>query len=149
MVDHAKPKAIPFSGSSFYSNLKGSTRGSSYSTFRPSYGLGVRQMKLGNALEKLLDGHGQLHARQIRSDASMNAETEGGVVISVVDDGCGMSAEFMRNSLFRPFQTTKKTGLGIGMFQSRMIVEAHGGEITATSVLAKGTTFRVFLPHRI
>jgi putative PEP-CTERM system histidine kinase len=70
----------------------------------------------------------------------------GWVVVSVVDKGCGMSAEFIRNSLFRPFKTTKKNGLGIGMFQSKMIVEAHGGKIAFESVPGHGTDFRVFLP---
>lgn len=67
------------------------------------------------------------------------------VTVEVADNGCGMSEEFMAKSLFRPFQTTKKNGLGIGMFQSRMIVEAHGGRISVTSAPGKGTTFRVFL----
>jgi len=57
-----------------------------------------------------------------------------------------MSAEFQHRSLFRPFQTTKKKGLGIGVFQSKMIVEAHGGRIEVESELGKGTTFRVLLP---
>ncbi|HTS16631.1 MAG TPA: XrtA/PEP-CTERM system histidine kinase PrsK, partial [Verrucomicrobiae bacterium] len=70
----------------------------------------------------------------------------GWVVLSVADNGCGMSAEFRERSLFRPFQTTKKKGLGIGMFQSKMIVEAHGGRIEVESELGKGTTFRVLLP---
>ena len=48
--------------------------------------------------------------------------------LSVADNGCGMSPAFVRASLFRPFQTTKKKGLGIGMFQSKMIVEAHRGK---------------------
>ena len=48
--------------------------------------------------------------------------------------------------MFRPFQTTKKSGLGIGMFQSKMIVEAHRGRITVASEPGKGTTFQVFLP---
>jgi putative PEP-CTERM system histidine kinase len=69
-------------------------------------------------------------------------------VLTVADTGCGMSPEFLSHSLFRPFQSTKKSGLGIGMFQSKMIVEAHGGRITATSEPAKGTVFRVFLPAR-
>jgi signal transduction histidine kinase len=57
-----------------------------------------------------------------------------------------MSAAFLKESLFRPFQSTKKRGLGIGMFQSRMIVEAHGGSIRVESEPGKGSTFRVSLP---
>ena len=68
------------------------------------------------------------------------------IVLSVTDNGCGMSAAFMRDSLFRPFQSTKKKGIGIGMFQSRMIVEAHGGSIRAESETGKGSTFQVSLP---
>jgi len=59
-----------------------------------------------------------------------------------------MTPEFIAQSLFRPFQTTKKNGLGIGMFQSKMIVEAHGGRFSVESAPGKGTTFRVFLPLR-
>ncbi len=73
-------------------------------------------------------------------------EADGWVILSVADQGCGMTPEFVRHSLFRPFQTTKKSGLGIGMFQSRMIVEAHQGRIAVASEPGKGTTFRVFLP---
>jgi len=67
-------------------------------------------------------------------------------VITVTDTGCGMSPEFIRRSLFRPFQTTKKRGLGIGMFQSKMIVDAHGGRIDVRSQPGKGSTFEVVLP---
>ncbi len=67
-------------------------------------------------------------------------------VLTAADDGCGMTEDFLTRSLFRPFQTTKKNGLGIGMFQSKMIVEAHGGRIAVESSLGQGTTFRVFLP---
>ena len=70
----------------------------------------------------------------------------GRVVLSVTDNGCGMSAAFLRDSLFRPFQSTKKNGLGIGMFQSRMIVERHGGSIQVESEPGKGTSFRVSFP---
>ncbi len=74
------------------------------------------------------------------------SRTEGGVVLSVSDNGCGMTAAFMKDSLFRPFQTTKKKGLGIGMFQSRLIVEAHRGSLQVDSEPGQGTTFRVMLP---
>jgi putative PEP-CTERM system histidine kinase len=67
-------------------------------------------------------------------------------VLSVTDNGCGMSPAFLRDSLFRPFHTTKKEGLGIGLFQSRIIVEAHGGSIQVESEPGKGSTFNVILP---
>ena len=71
---------------------------------------------------------------------------EGWAVLAVTDNGCGMSKEFVNGSLFRAFKTTKKNGLGIGMFQSRMIVEAHKGRIEVESEPGKGATFRVWLP---
>jgi putative PEP-CTERM system histidine kinase len=74
------------------------------------------------------------------------SQSEGWVVLTVADNGCGMAPEFLRGSLFRPFQTTKKEGFGIGMFQSKMIVEAHGGRVEVESRLNHGTTFRVLLP---
>jgi signal transduction histidine kinase len=74
------------------------------------------------------------------------AQQNGWVVLTVTDSGCGMNPEFMQRSLFRPFQTTKKQGIGIGMFQCKMIVEAHHGKIEVQSELNKGTTFRILLP---
>lgn len=71
---------------------------------------------------------------------------DGWAEILVADDGCGMTREFLQKELFRPLRTTKKKGLGIGMFQSKMVVEAHGGKITAVSEPGVGTTFRVLLP---
>jgi putative PEP-CTERM system histidine kinase len=71
----------------------------------------------------------------------------GWVTLSVRDFGCGMSREFLEQSLFRPFQTTKKNGIGIGMFQSKMVVDAHGGKIEVESEPGKGATFRILLPH--
>jgi putative PEP-CTERM system histidine kinase len=68
------------------------------------------------------------------------------VALSVSDNGCGMTEQFIKNSLFRPFRSTKKKGLGIGMFQSKTIVEAHQGKIHVESQLGVGTTFRVMLP---
>lgn len=69
------------------------------------------------------------------------------VVLSVSDNGCGIPKEFLERSLFRPFQTTKRKGIGIGMFLSRRIVEAHQGNIEVESEPGRGTTFRILLPR--
>jgi signal transduction histidine kinase len=70
------------------------------------------------------------------------------VTVSVSDNGCGISKEFMEKDLFHPFKTTKKQGMGIGLFQSKMIVEAHQGRIEVESEPGVGTTFKVMLPLR-
>jgi hypothetical protein len=69
-------------------------------------------------------------------------------VLVVRDTGCGMSREFIETRLFRPFQTTKPKGMGVGLFHCKTIVEAHGGRIEVASEEGKGSTFSVFLPAR-
>lgn len=66
--------------------------------------------------------------------------------LRVSDTGCGMTREFIEQKLFRPFQTTKKSGLGIGMFQVRTLVELHGGRLEVQSQPGQGTVFGVWLP---
>lgn len=66
--------------------------------------------------------------------------------IKVKDNGCGMTEEFINNHLFRPFRTTKKKGLGVGLYQCKQIVDAHNGRIEVKSEPGKGTVFTVYLP---
>jgi putative PEP-CTERM system histidine kinase len=66
--------------------------------------------------------------------------------ISVSDTGCGISKEFMEKNLFRPFQTTKKQGMGIGLYHCKTIVDAHGGKLNVESEEGKGTVFKILLP---
>ncbi|MGH7822014.1 MAG: ATP-binding protein, partial [Candidatus Binatia bacterium] len=73
-------------------------------------------------------------------------ETADGAALTVADTGCGMSEEFVQQSLFRPFRTTKSEGMGIGLFQSKRIVEAHHGRIEVESREGQGSVFRVILP---
>lgn len=85
----------------------------------------------------------------IGHDGQITVETkqeDGWVSLSIRDDGCGMSRTFVKDSLFRPFHTTKKKGLGIGMFQARIIIEAHRGKIYVKSDLGSGTTIQIKLP---
>lgn len=91
-----------------------------------------------------------LNAREaVENGGQITVETSrnnGWIILSVADTGCGMNPAFLENRLFRPFQTTKKKGLGIGMFQAKMIVEAHRGTIRVQSQPGLGTTFQVMLP---
>ncbi|HDQ41827.1 MAG TPA: PEP-CTERM system histidine kinase PrsK [Desulfonatronum sp.] len=67
-------------------------------------------------------------------------------LICVQDQGCGMDQEFLRDDLFTPFKTTKPGGLGIGLYQCRQIIAAHGGCIEVQSEKGRGTQFTVRLP---
>ena len=92
----------------------------------------------------VLNAHDAMHeGGEIRVSTDNRA---GWVEFSVSDSGCGMSEEIMEECLFRPFKTTKKKGMGIGLFHSKMIVEAHKGRIEVESQEGKGSTFRVLLP---
>jgi len=66
--------------------------------------------------------------------------------VLVSDKGIGMSKEFIETRLFKPFQTTKKKGLGIGLYQCKTIIDAHGGKIKVKSIEGKGTDFFLYLP---
>ena len=70
-------------------------------------------------------------------------------VVRLRDTGRGMSEEFLRQKLFRPFATTKPAGLGIGLAQSRAIVEAHGGRLEAESRPGQGSCFEIRLPQSV
>ncbi len=68
-------------------------------------------------------------------------------VIEVQDNGSGMEADFIRERLFRPFETTKgKSGMGIGVYETREFVRALGGDVEVISRLGEGTTFRLRVP---
>ena len=57
-----------------------------------------------------------------------------------------MPLEFIDKHLFKPFQSTKNKGLGIGLFQCRTIIEAHKGKMDVQSKVGEGTTFILRLP---
>jgi signal transduction histidine kinase len=69
------------------------------------------------------------------------------VVIEVIDQGPGMTPEFIRDSLFRPFATSKAGGSGIGAYQAREMSRAAGGDVVVVSEPGVGTTMRVVLPR--
>ncbi|MBO0800442.1 MAG: HAMP domain-containing protein, partial [Blastocatellia bacterium] len=90
-----------------------------------------------NALEAMPDG----------GSLSVTTQTNNGyAVIIVADSGKGMTDEFMRERLFHPFATTKKKGIGLGLYSCRDIIEQHGGQIEVASKVNAGTEFKIILP---
>lgn len=74
-------------------------------------------------------------------------DRQGGLAqLEIGDTGHGMSEEFLRDRLFKPFQTTKQAGMGIGAYESFQYVQELGGKVTVHSELNVGTTIRVLLP---
>jgi signal transduction histidine kinase len=102
---------------------------------------GIRQVFLNillNAMDAMPAG-GTLHIRTART------RRPPGVSIVVSDTGHGMSSSVVAR-VFEPFYTTKKKGLGLGLFTSRSIMERHGGWIDLQSREGQGTTFELWLP---
>jgi signal transduction histidine kinase len=92
---------------------------------------------LQNAIDATADGGG-VSVQLQREDRF--------AVLEVADTGIGMSAEFVRERLFKPFQTTKKAGMGIGVYESVQYVSGLGGKILVDSAVSAGTRVRVLLP---
>jgi putative PEP-CTERM system histidine kinase len=74
------------------------------------------------------------------------ARQDGLALIEVGDNGRGMSPEFVRERLFKPFQTTKPTGMGIGAYESFQYVQELGGSVKVDSAVSAGTCVRLLLP---
>lgn len=96
-----------------------------------------------NALDAMPDG-GTLTVRTGWEHANGDG-AEGAVVIEVRDTGVGMSPEVAAH-VFEDFYSTKPTGLGLGLFICRRIVEGYGGRIELESAEGQGACFTVHLP---
>jgi PAS domain S-box-containing protein len=75
-------------------------------------------------------------------------KSDGNVEIALTDTGLGMSENVMGN-LWKPFQTTKAKGMGLGLAICKRIVEAHGGNISVKSKEGEGTTMTIRLPIKL
>jgi putative PEP-CTERM system histidine kinase len=77
---------------------------------------------------------------------TVRATIEGGeLCIAIADKGSGMEPDFVRNSLFRPFVSSKPAGFGLGAFEARSLVSAMGGRLAVDSTPGHGTTFTIWL----
>ena len=87
--------------------------------------------------------HGHVMIRLCQREEGTHA---GAVEIEITDTGEGMSEEFIRERLFKPFDSTKSAGMGIGVFESREYITELGGMLEVSSQPGLGTTFKVVLP---
>ena len=73
-----------------------------------------------------------------------------GVILEVADTGEGMDPAFIRDRLFRPFQTTKgNAGMGIGVYETKQFMERLGGSVEVETRPGRGTTFRLRFPSSV
>lgn len=68
------------------------------------------------------------------------------LTIQIVDNGSGMSQDFVRNELQNPFQSTRGEGFGIGFYDARQFIEKAGGEMDIETALGAGTHIRMVVP---
>ena len=92
-----------------------------------------------NALEAMTGKNGTLTIKAGKTDDQK-------VFFCVTDTGTGMTPDFIEKRLYHPFATTKKKGVGLGLYTCREVVRANGGSIKVDSREGAGTTFRVVLP---
>lgn len=96
---------------------------------------------LGHVVQNAFD------ATPLDGRVSLTLDAQGSQArVCVVDSGCGMSEDFIQNRLFKPFQTTKAAGMGIGAHESYQYVQELGGSINVQSELNRGTTVTLLLP---
>ena len=96
---------------------------------------------LGHLVQNALDSTSQDGA------VWMSVQRESGQVrIEVGDNGEGMTEEFVQTRLFKPFSSTKASGMGVGTFESAQYVRELGGSIEVESRVGEGTTLTVRLP---
>jgi putative PEP-CTERM system histidine kinase len=102
--------------------------------------------RLANVLAHLIENAQQATGEAgsvvvaLRNDGTMQ-------VVEIRDDGIGMDADFVRNRLFKPFDTTKgNAGMGIGMYESREFIRLLGGDVHVHSESGTGTTISLHIP---
>jgi putative PEP-CTERM system histidine kinase len=98
------------------------------------------QQVLLNVILNAQQACGEHGAIEIRTSCG-----EGSAIITISDNGSGISPSVLR-TLFHPFQTTKKEGFGVGLYECKRIVEAHEGTMCIESQVGHGTTVRITLP---
>jgi signal transduction histidine kinase len=94
-----------------------------------------------NAVQAIGDKKGAITV-EITDDPS-----DENVIIKVIDTGIGIREEII-GKIFEPLFTTRQVGTGLGLSSCKSIVDQHGGAISASSKVGKGTTFTIRMPKK-
>ena len=106
----------------------------------------IEESELESVLNHLVQNAQEATAEEgwVRIKASQDEKS---IRIAVLDNGSGMSEEFVKQRLFKPFDTTKgNAGMGIGVYEAKQFVESQGGSIQVTSFEGEGSIFQITLP---
>ncbi len=103
------------------------------------------QQVLLNLVLNAQQGDGEPRHTEDRNICIDTDEQGGTVIITVTDQGPGIPPEKLQ-TLFQPFHSTKSSGLGLGLYQCKRIIEEHGGSIRVQSEVGRGTEVRIELP---
>ena len=109
----------------------------------------VRAVADPHRLEQILDQLIQNAVEASAADTPVSVRVcvaDGQVAVEVADRGCGMSPAFVRDSLFKPFASSKPNGFGLGAYEARTLAQAMGGRLEVESREGEGSRFRVLLP---
>ncbi len=101
------------------------------------------QQVLFNLMRNAVEAMAASDRRELEVKTSLLGDE--GIEIAVTDTGPGLSRE-VADSLFQPFVSTKRNGMGLGLSICRSIVEAHGGRLSAAPNQPRGAVFRLTLP---
>jgi putative PEP-CTERM system histidine kinase len=102
-------------------------------------------LALENALHHIVSNAVEASNDQGTVDLSVE-EVDGCLKVHVTDHGIGMSDHFIAHDLFKPFCTTKQSGLGVGAYQARTIMRDMGGDLQVKSRVGAGTTVTLVIP---
>jgi len=103
--------------------------------------------RLSNVLAHLIENAQQATGAEGKIVVTLSSSVKNMHSIAIKDNGQGMDEAFIRDRLFKPFDTTKgNAGMGIGMYESREFVRQLGGDISVQSKLEKGTIITLHLP---
>jgi len=99
------------------------------------------EQAIGHLIQNAVDASAAAQPVTVRMDGD-----EKQAIVTILDIGAGMDADFVRTRLFQPFASTKKGGFGVGAFEAKSLVYAMGGRLSVESRPGDGSSFTITLP---